>query len=172
VTDPPYFDFIAYSDLSLLYRAWLWPNQEDGSLGGRPIYPVGDDPVDDFAARLGRALANASDAVATGGTLTFTFHSTNPDAWNALSGALRKAELRVTGVFPVWTDARAAAHAHPGNCEWDVVFTCRPASEAVRPRLEVSVEEWISQLGTDGPAGNDLINLDLGLQAAVEANRS
>lgn len=170
VTDPPYFDFIAYSDLSLLYRAWLWPDAEDGSLGGRPIYPVGDDPVKDFAARLGRAFAKASGALRPGGSLTFTFHSTNPDAWSALSGALRRARLWVTAVFPVWTDARAAAHAHPGNCEWDVVFTCRIAGVGASPALSATVDEWCATLGQDGPAGNDLINLSLGLQAASEAN--
>jgi putative DNA methylase len=170
VTDPPYFDFIAYSDLSLLYRAWLWPDDQDGSLGGRPIYPVGQDPVKDFGTRLGRALRTAAASLVAGGTMTFTFHSTNPDAWDALSAALRKAKLRVTALFPVWTDARAAAHAHPGNCEWDVVFICRPASEAPVPALEATVEGWLARLGPDAPRGNDLANLKLGLQAALDAN--
>jgi putative DNA methylase len=170
VTDPPYFDFIAYSDLSLLYRAWLWPDAEDGSLGGRPIYPVGDDPVEDFATRLGRSFGKAASSLKDGGSLTFTFHSTNPDAWTALSGALQRAKLWVTAVFPVWTDARAAAHAHPGNCEWDGVFTCRPARAGKPPRLATTVEQWSAALGTDGPAGNDLNNLSLGLQAARDAN--
>ncbi len=170
VTDPPYFDFIAYSDLSLLYRAWLWPDAEDGSLGGRPIYPIGDDPVFDFAGRLGRAFTMATRALKPGGSVTFTFHSTNPDAWRALAIALRKAKLWVTAVFPVWTDARAAAHAHPGNCEWDVVFTCRPAGTGKSPTIEATVEDWCQQLGQEGPAGNDLINLNLGLDAARQAN--
>lgn len=170
VTDPPYFDFIAYSDLSLLYRAWLWPDAEDGSLGGRPIYPVGDDPGADFAARLGRAFAKGVGALKPGGTLTFTFHSTNPDAWRALASALFKAKLWVTAVFPVWTDARAAAHAHPGNCEWDVVFTCRAVGAGKPPGLDTTVEHWCERLGQDGPTGNDLINLNLGLDAARQAN--
>jgi adenine-specific DNA methylase len=170
VTDPPYFDFIAYSDLSLLYRAWLWSDAKDGSLGGRPIYPVGDDPVADFATRLGRAFAKSSAALKPGGSLTFTFHSTNPDAWQALAGALRKAKLWVTAVFPVWADARAAAHGHPGNCEWDVVFTCRSANTGTPPVLDTTVEGWCEQLHQDGPAGNDLINFNLGLDAARQAN--
>jgi adenine-specific DNA methylase len=170
VTDPPYFDFIQYSDLSLLYRAWLWPDADEGSLGGRPIYPLGDDPVNDFAGRLGRAFRKAAGALKPGGSLTFTFHSTNPDAWRALTGALRRGRLWVTAVFPVWTDARAAAHAHPGNCEWDVVFTCRPASLGRPPVLEATVEGWCEQLGRDAPTGNDLINLELGLEAAREVN--
>lgn len=170
VTDPPYFDFIAYSDLSLVHRAWLSSDSGDGSLSGRPIYPVGDDPVADFGGRLGRAFAKAARALKPGGLLTFTFHSTNPDAWRALSGALRNAGLWVTAVFPVWTDARAAAHAHPGNCEWDVVFTCRPALDDKPPILEATVEDWCEQLGQDAPANNDLINLSLGLDAARQAN--
>jgi len=170
VTDPPYFDFIAYSDLSLLHRAWLWPDTDDGSMGGKPIYPVGEDPVADFATRLGRAFANAAGALKPGGTLTFTFHSTNPDAWDALAASLVKARLAVTAVFPVWTDARAAAHAHPGNCEWDLVFTCRPLAAGPATPLRESVVAWRAQLGDSGPAGNDLTNLTLGLLAARQAN--
>lgn len=170
ISDPPYFDFIAYSDLSLLYRAWLWPDAQDGSLGGRPIYPVGDDPVADFANRLGRAFGKAAGALKPGGSLTFTFHSTNPDAWTALAGAVRRAKLWVTAVFPVWTDARAAAHAHPGNCEWDVVFTCRPAARRPAPVLDATIENWSAHLGQNGPGGTDLINLSLGLAAARQVN--
>ncbi len=167
VTDPPYFDFIAYSDLSLLHRAWLWPSED--SLGGKPIYPVGDDPVEDFAERLGRALANAANALKPGGSITFTFHSAHEPAWEALAGALKRAKLAVTGVFPVWADARAAAHGHPGNCEWDVVFTCRPAS-GKRPQLTSTVEQWLKALGEAAPGNTDVTNLRLGLWAAQRVN--
>lgn len=170
ITDPPYFDFIAYSDLSLLYRAWLWPDDREASLSGRPIYPVGQNPVEDFGSRLGRALGKAASALVEGGTLAFTFHSANPDAWDALSAALRKASLGVTAVFPVWTDARAAAHAHPGNCEWDVVFTCRSTSEHPAPAVTATVDGWLARLGPDAPTGDDLINFKLGLKAAAMAN--
>ncbi len=167
VTDPPYFDFIAYSDLSLLHRAWLWPSGD--SLGGKPIYPVGADPVGDFAIRLGKAFANATKALKLGGSITFTFHSAHEQAWDALAGALARAKLMVTGVFPVWADGRAAAHGHPGNCEWDVVFTCRPASRKV-PTLGATVEGWIDQLGQAAPLGEDITNLRLGLRAALRVN--
>lgn len=170
VTDPPYFDFIAYSDLSLLYRAWLWPDAGDASLGGKPIYPVGDDPVKDFADRLGRAFKKAASSLKDGGSLTFTFHSTNPDAWASLTRALRKAELRVTAVFPVWTDARAAAHAHPGNCEWDLVFTCRPGIATIAPELPANIDSWCNDLGHEEPSRYDMINMELGLAAARNTN--
>ena len=124
LTDPPYFDFISYSDLSLFYRVWLWP-ESDGSLGKEPIYPQKDNAKSEFGVRLGNALSKASDALKPESMLVFTFHSTNPEAWDALVEALTRAELMVTAAFPVWADARAAAHAHPGNCEWDLVFTCR-----------------------------------------------
>jgi len=170
LTDPPYFDYIAYSDLSLVYRAWIW-SASNGRLGGTPIHPVGDDAASTFGKGLGRAFARAHDSLKPEGALIFTFHSTNPDAWNGLAQALRRARLTVSAVFPVWTDARAVAHAHPGNCEWDLVFTCRGKSVGLVSALPATIDSWIESFGPNtGPTGYDLDSLRLGLEAARKVN--
>jgi putative DNA methylase len=169
LTDPPYFDFISYSDLSLFYRAWLWPGS-DGSLGGEPIFPHGNNAKEEFSAHLARAFAKAHDALRPEGIFLFTFHSANSEAWDALTDALTTARLIVSATFPVWADARAVAHAHPGNCEWDVVFVCRPATSNVRSRLPDSVDEWLEQLNEASPIGKDITNLRSGLHAARRVN--
>jgi putative DNA methylase len=172
LTDPPYFDYIAYSDLSLMFRSWIW-SVTGGALGGDSIYPKRSDPVGSFATHLGQAFASAHDALRPDGALIFTFHSTNPDAWKSLSRALRAASLVVTAVFPVWTDAGGVAHAHPGNCEWDLVFTCRPAETGVAPSLPGSINTWLSRFGQEfSPVGKDLDNLRLGLEAAHWVNNT
>jgi putative DNA methylase len=172
LTDPPYFDYIAYSDLSLVFRAWIW-RATGGTLGGTPIYPEGGDPVGSFASHLGSAFASARYALKPEGVIIFTFHSANPDAWKSLSRALRTAGLVVTTVFPVWTDAGGVAHAHPGKCEWDLVFTCRPAGTSGPPSLPESIDTWLSRFGKkSSPVGKDLDNLRLGLEAAHWANNA
>lgn len=170
VTDPPYYDFIPYSDLSLLYRAWLSPGERAERLSGAPIYPAGDDPVEEFGRRLGRAFTNVRRALKPGGLLTFTFHSAHEDAWLALGRALRDARFLVTAVFPVWADARAGGHAHPGNCEWDLVFVCRSRHAGARTELG-SVERWIEQLRPDEIGDADRRSMKLGLTMATRLNR-
>jgi putative DNA methylase len=165
LTDPPYFDFIPYSDLSLLYRAWLAPEAEAERLGGAPIYPVGDDPVEEFSRRLGRAFSNVRAALKPGAPLVFTFHSANPDAWHAVERALAAAKFAVNVVFPVWADGRSGSHGHEGNCEWDLVFVCRAGSSPGGP-IEASVEGWAEGLGAEKLTAADRSSMELGLALA------
>ena len=125
VSDPPYFDYISYSDLSLFFRAWHHPSGRAHALRGAPIYPVGEDAPATFEARLAGAFDKVRRQLRRGAILCFTFHSTNADAWDALGSALRRAHFVAVAVFPVWADAKAGSHSHSGNCEWDLVFVCR-----------------------------------------------
>lgn len=166
VTDPPYFDFIAYSELSLLHRAWLGRDGQAEGLGGAPIFPVGESAADGFARRLGTALRQVRRALKPDAALTFTFHSAHVAAWTALERAVHRADLAVTAVFPVWTDARAVGHGHAGNCEWDMVFVCRPATNAQHVRLPSSADVWTDALDGVEVGANDRTSMQLALQMA------
>jgi hypothetical protein len=65
----------------------------------------------------------------------------------------------------VWADARSSvAHGHPGSCEWDLVWVCRPGAHAAA--LPASIEAWaLSEL-----SHADRRNLTLGLAAAGRVN--
>lgn len=169
LTDPPYYDFIAYSDFSLLHRAWTGAGDKAEKLGDTPIFPVGEDPAATFARRLGLAFKRMSAALAPQGVLIFTFHASKDDAWKALAKALAASDLRVSALYPVWADARAAGgHGHPGNCELDLVFVCRPAAQGAPAWEARSVEEWVTELGEGSVAPADL----KGMRAAAQIARS
>lgn len=164
ITDPPYYDYIAYSDLSLLHRCWLEFDAGAG-LAGTPIYPVGEDGHERFARRLGRALRSATEAVVPGGVVAFTYHSPHEHAWDALARAVAAAGLVVTSVFPVWADARSSvAHGHPGSCEWDLVWVCRP--DGAYGSLPASIDTWMLERLSDA----DRTSLALGLSSAAAVN--
>lgn len=170
VTDPPYYDFIPYSDLSLLYRAWLSVGKQAERLSGAPIYPVGDDPAEHFGRRLGRAFSNVRKALKPNGLMAFTFHSSHEDAWTALRRALQDAHFRITAVFPVWADGRAGGHGHTGNCEWDLVFVCRSVHAVVGSTTHADVDYWIGELGPERIEEADRRSMELGLAMANEVN--
>lgn len=77
--DPPYFDYIAYSELSEFYRVWLGQTQ----LGGEPILPDPASPTDSFGQALAPCLTAALQRMKPGRPLVFTYHSTSELAWRA-----------------------------------------------------------------------------------------
>jgi adenine-specific DNA methylase len=170
VTDPPYYDFIPYSDLSLVHRAWLGMHR-DLSLRGAPIFPAGEDRQTEFAKRLSRAFRQTEKVLKPGGIVVFTYHSAHQEAWSALEEALSRTQLRVSSVFPVWADARAAGHGHAGNCEWDLVFVCRRHGETHRRELPATIEEWTAQVDI-ALSEPDRENLRLGLRVARKQSLS
>ena len=60
--DPPFFDYIAYSELSEFYRSWL----STPSLGGSSLLPDPGAPVTSFAPLFARCLQSAVVALRPG----------------------------------------------------------------------------------------------------------
>jgi adenine-specific DNA methylase len=140
VFDPPYFDYIAYSELSEFYRCWLASPDPIGM----PLLPRGDDPAERFGLDLAGCLRTTLRRLTPGRPMAFTYHSANPEAWRALGVALDDAKLAVTALWPVRTDGHMGHHSHPGNCEWDLVVVCRRLAETRPANFQASVDEWVA----------------------------
>ena len=143
VFDPPYFDYIAYSELSEFHRAWLDSQQ----LGGTPLLPDTADPVGSFATLFTDCLQALKRRLRPGRLLAFTYHSATSDAWDAIGQALDASHLLVTALWPLRNDVHMGHHTADGNCEWDMVVVCRRASECRQTRNRASVERWRKAIG-------------------------
>lgn len=137
LTDPPYFDFIPYDTLSQVFRAWL----AGRDLAGEPVLPAGDDPVEHFARLLGTALSNASKACAPDALVAFTFKG-GKQGWLGVADGLRLAGLRVTALWPVLADPGMGHHSGAGNCEFDMLVVCRPASVCESAHVLFDSSDW------------------------------
>src|SRR5260370_5390778 len=84
IFDPPYFDYIAYSELSEFYRVW----HDQSELGGKPLLPNSKDPMTSFGPGLGYCLKQTLKVLRPHCPMAFTFHSLSPAAWSAISAAL------------------------------------------------------------------------------------
>jgi len=154
MTDPPYFDYIAYSDLSQFFRAWLdAAGLSPAKISGDPLYE-GRDSRATFATRLGATFKNAADRLKPNGVLVFTYHATTAEGWQAAVDAIRRAGLSVTEAFPLWADAKSPGHGHAGNIEFDVVFCCRPAT--VSGWTTVSADKWAKRFGDEKIADTEV----------------
>lgn len=163
VFDPPYFDFIAYSELSEFYRGW-WAERQ---LGGAPLVPDRDDPIGSFGNALARELKPMVDNLGFGLPIAFSFHSASDAAWNAIAIAVDNLKLMVTALWPVKTDSHMGLHTDDGNCEWDLIVVCRKRSECETSTLPItSAAAWVERLDPLFVRESDRKSMNLAIQMA------
>ena len=150
VTDPPYFDFVHYSELSDFFFAWIAPvmrkdapyfNRPDSSHRGE----VQDRDPDGFAEKIGRVFSECHRVLKPGGILAFTFHHSAPDGWLAIHRALAGAGFVVAAAHPVKAEMSVgnpkSAAKEPINL--DAILVCRKRGEvvAVTPDIEKAIKK-------------------------------
>jgi adenine-specific DNA methylase len=130
--DPPYGgEGVQYAELSALWCAWLDP----------PLVPplddeLGENPVrgrtaGDFAAGLAESFRSIREVLRDDGSVTVTFASSRPPAWQALRDALDGAGLEVVDELPLARSAPSlTGRVAAGATRTDAWLYCRPR----RPR--------------------------------------
>lgn len=132
VTDPPYFDFIHYSELSDFFFAWLSPVlAADHAFFDKPN---SSDPGEVqhkesamFAYHLGRVLAESSRVLKDDGPLCFSFHHSRSEGWRAIYEALRQADFTVVASHPLHAELRGSSpkSAAKDPISLDAILVCR-----------------------------------------------
>jgi len=157
VTDPPYYDMIAYSDASDLFFVWL-----KRALGGvfpelfntagvqekeseiivkrvRGSYGVTEHRTSEFyKASLKAAFASARATLRDDGALTLVFGHGDPEAWRLLLSALMEGGYVLTGSWPARTEA--ATGAGSANIVVTITIACRPAPAKRADGLQATVD--------------------------------
>lgn len=132
ITDPPYFDFVHYSELSDFFFAWLAPALKD-----RYPWFTRDDSSDEgevqhndprvFARQLSRVLAECRRVLKANGVLAFSFHHSRAEGWAAIYEAITAAGLEVVAAHPVHAEMRGASpkNAAKDPISLDAILVCR-----------------------------------------------
>jgi putative DNA methylase len=136
LSDPPYYDNLAYSELSDFYHVWLrrlrlgtyYPSKKSHTPMSESLFPSAERPTGAFQQGLENVFGECQRVLKPSGLLVFTFHHRNPNAWAALGSAIKQADLLVTNVFPVRSEGQSQFHSSEGNLKWDAVFCCRKRS--------------------------------------------
>jgi len=142
VTDPPYFDFVHYSELSDFFYAWLseavggeYPEfkRQDSSSPGE----VQDKSPKDFARNLGKVFTESARVLKPEGVLVFSFHHSRPEGWLAIYEAILASGLQIAAAHPVKAEMSGGspktAAKHPINL--DAIIVCKKGG-AEKPILE------------------------------------
>lgn len=131
VTDPPYFDFIHYSELSDFFYAWLSPILSQRYPFFIPSTSRRDNEVQQtdaslFSCLLGNVYKECFRVTKPGGKLAFSFHHSRIDGWGAIAHAIIKSGFFVDEVFPVHAELMAST-TKAGTKEpisIDAMFVC------------------------------------------------
>lgn len=113
VTDPPYFDFIHYSELSDFFFAWLGPllkNDYPYFLGetSRRKNEVQQTDANLFSSLLGKVFKESYRVLKPCGQLAFSFHHSRVDGWVAIANALKQSGFFVIDTFPIHAELMAS----------------------------------------------------------------
>lgn len=177
VTDPPYFDFIHYSELSDFFYAWLKPALSDHytvfeRLDSSAAGEVQHKAVGSFARQLGAVLKESARVLKDDGVLVFSFHHSRSEGWGAIREALTQAGLTVVASHPLHAELRAASpkSAARNPISLDAILVCRKVTTAVPiirsdTRILGRVEEQATALRA---GGLHLSQMDLFVIAAGE----
>ncbi len=132
ITDPPYFDFVHYSELSDFFFAWLspvlrsrypWFNRPDSSDKGEVQHK--DPRV--FASQLASVFSECYRVLKDDGVLAFSFHHSRAEGWAAIYEAITSAGLSVVAAHPVHAELRAASpkNAAKDPISLDAILVCK-----------------------------------------------
>jgi adenine-specific DNA methylase len=142
LTDPPYFDYISYSELGHFFTPWL---RRFRLIGGRRSqgFPSGQLASSSrsvcaerrFARKLADAFQEIRRVCKPEARVVFTYQNLDGRGWNAICRAMAKAGIQPITTFPLYGDSSASLHKHKQSISWDAVMVCRLGD--VSPQLRI-----------------------------------
>jgi putative DNA methylase len=153
VTDPPYFDNVHYSELADFFYVWLRLALQKVDEAFRLESTRFEGEVqgtgqDEFRDALGAVLKECQRVLKHDGLLVFTFHHSKVEAWLALIGALRQANLRVVAAHPIKAEMAVATPKSQAKepINLDIVLVCQP-KPVDRRTIECATSEIVERTG-------------------------
>lgn len=181
VTDPPYFDAIAYADLSDLFYVWfkrgigeafpeafvtpLTPKSNEATALKHRHNGNVEKAEAHFTSKLAACFAESKRVCRHDGVLAVMFAHQTTEAWTALIHALFEAGLNVTATYPIDTELKNRARGLDSSAlESSITVICRPRQAGaaasfreVRREIDCVVAQSVHRFWEYGFRGADLI---------------
>lgn len=162
VTDPPYFDFIHYSELSDFFYAWL-----SKALGGEYSYflhqdsshknEVQDKDYQQFSYKISKIFIECFRVLKTEGIMCFSYHHSTIEGWIAIYNAVSIAGFNIVAAHPVKAEMSVStpksATKEPINL--DTILICKKQNESSmiknhRMNLKANIEKYVQRFDSIG----------------------
>lgn len=162
ITDPPYFDFVHYSELSDFFFAWLSPVLKDRYKYFARKHSGNSQEVQDscpksFGESLSRVFTECRRVLKDEGVMVFSFHHSKPEGWLAIYDALTKAKFQIVAAHPTKAEMAVgspkAVAKNPINV--DALLVCRKIAndeiaKHIRITSQVKVEKYFERFRLAG----------------------
>lgn len=133
LTDPPYYDNLAYSELSAFYYVWIkeyldfnHDNVLDHSIF---VNSTEQKSYDLYVSQLTNVFTQCYSKLKDNGIMIFSFHHNKTEAWTSLAQAIKNSLFKVTKVFPVRSEGNSAYHSSEESIKWDSIIVLRKGNE-------------------------------------------
>lgn len=189
ITDPPYYDAIAYADISDFFYVWMKRTLSD-------IYPMNfttpqtpkaeectalkhhhNNSEEEAKRHFEKKLTTIFDAIEyqTSDVVSIMFAHQSTEAWTTLCNSILDARMNITGSWPMDTEMANRSLGLAGAAlESSVTVSCRPSErngfetfKRVKKAIETKVTEEVNALYELGFRGADLLTACFG-QAVSE----
>ena len=183
VTDPPYYDAIAYADLSDFFYVWLKRTLADiYQLNfATPQTPKSDectalkhhhnDSREDAKRHFENKLLQIFDAIEhqTSDIVSIMFAHQSTEAWTTLCNSILGAKMNITGSWANDTEMTGALKTDKAFLSSSVTVACKPAQRQglgdyreVKKAIKTTVEREVTELYQLGFRGADLLTACFG----------
>ena len=188
VTDPPYYDAIAYGDISDFFYVWLKQTLSEiyPQTFSTPLTPKAeectalkfhhDGDIEKAKRHFENKLTEIFKAIEwqTSDIVSIMFAHQSTEAWTTLCNSILDARMNITGSWPMDTEMIGALKTDKSFLESSVTVSCRPSQrqgfaeyKEVKRAIEKNVKEEVNKLYDLGFRGADLLTACFG-QAVSE----
>ena len=188
ITDPPYYDAIAYADLSDFFYVWLKRNLGDlyPLNFATPQTPKSDEctalkhhhggKIEDAKHHFENKLTEIFKAIEyqTSDIISIMFAHQSTEAWTTLCNSVLKSKMNITGSWAIDSEVSYAMKSGKAFLASSVTVACKPVSKGgladfktVKKAIETKVAEEVNFLYKLGFRGADLLTACFG-QAVSE----
>jgi putative DNA methylase len=188
VTDPPYYDAIAYADLSDFFYVWLkrtvgdlyplnfstpqTPKEEECTALKHHRNNKKEDAKNHFENKLTQIFDSIESQTSDIVSIMFAHQTT--EAWTTLCNSILYAKMNITGSWPIDTEMANRSLGLAGAVlESSVTVSAKPsqrigfaAFKAVKIAIENAIENEVNQLYKLGFRGSDLLTACFGKAVA------
>ena len=183
ITDPPYYDAIAYADLSDFFYVWMKRtlNAFYPLNFATPLTPKSDEctalkhhhegDVKKAIQHFENKLLQIFDAIEhqTSDVVSIMFAHQSTAAWTTLCNSILGAGMNITGSWANNTELTSALKGDKAALSSSVTVSCKPANrsgsgnfQTVKKAIEKRVKEEVAELNSLGFRGADLLTACFG----------
>jgi putative DNA methylase len=152
VTDPPYFDFVHYSELADFFYAWLRLGLQETRAEFRAEttrHPreVQQRDASAFTTALRRVFQECTRVLKPDGLLIFSFHHSRNDGWEAIGQAIFEANLRVVAAHPIKAEMSGASPKAQAEdpINYDAILICKQQVALIKASLEAAIRDTLER---------------------------